>query len=168
MTEEAAPGLPKPGPAHDLLKPFEGTFRAKVTIYFGPDQKQESTGTMVNRFELDGLYLHQDYKGDPNDGPFPSFLGKGYWGFNTATGLYEGFWIDNGSTMMQMETGTVADDQKTWEMKSSFKHPQTGNIVHKRSLITLTDQDNHSMVSYFGEGDAAEMKTMEIQYSRES
>lgn len=165
MSDEAAPGLPKPGQEHELLKPFEGEFRAKVTIHIGPDQKQESTGTMVNRFQLDGLYLHQDYRGDPIEGPFPCFLGKGYWGFNTATKLYEGFWIDNASTMMQMETGLVSEDLKSWEMRSSFKHPQTGKDVHKRTVIALEDHDNHRMTSYFGEGEN-EAKTMEIEYRR--
>ena len=166
MSEDSAPGLPTPGPEHKLLEPFEGTFRAQVTIYMGPDQTQQSTGTMINRFEVDGLYLHQDYQGDPNEGPFPKFVGKGYWGFNTATKQYEGFWIDNASTMMQMETGAVSADGKTWEMKSSFTHPQTGKEMLKRSVIELLDKDRHVMTSYFGESEASEAKTMEIQYSR--
>ena len=36
---------------------------------------------MVSAFQLGGLYLFQDDTGDPSPGPFPEFLGKGYWGF---------------------------------------------------------------------------------------
>jgi hypothetical protein len=55
------PSAPKPGPEHARLKPFEGRFRAKVTLFIGPGQSVATTGTMINSFQLDGLYLHQDY-----------------------------------------------------------------------------------------------------------
>lgn len=44
-------------------------------------------GTMVSAFQLGGLYLFQDYVGDPSPGPFPAFVGKGYWGYNTSSNL---------------------------------------------------------------------------------
>ncbi len=72
--------LPSPGPEHELLKPFAGSFRATVKMWMGPGEPNVSTGQMKNSFQLNGLYLHQDYVGDADDGPFPSFAGKGYWG----------------------------------------------------------------------------------------
>lgn len=168
MSEDAQqPSLPSPGPGHELLKPFEGTFRAQVTIHLGPDATTESTGTMVNSFQVGGLYLHQDYVGDPNDGPFPEFVGKGYWGYNVPAEKYEGFWIDNASTMMQIEEGVVNSAGSEWTMQGSFQHPQTGEQINKRSVITLIDNDHHRMESFFAQGDGEEMKTMEINYTRE-
>ena len=62
---------------HHKLKPFEGTFRAQVRIWMGAGEPVVSTGTMVNEFELDGRFLRQTYKGDPSDGPFGAFEGRG-------------------------------------------------------------------------------------------
>ena len=163
---QSPPGPPRPGSQHELLKPFEGRFRATVKLFMGPDQVHESTGVMVNTFQLGGLYLHQDYTGDAVDGPFPSFLGKGYWGFNTVVGRYEGFWIDNVSTVMQTESGEVDDTGKVWTMFGEVTHPATNQAMKKRSVITLLDGDGHRMDTFFTGQDGAEFKSMEIEYTR--
>lgn len=164
--EEQEFQLPTPGPEHELLKPFEGTFSSVVKIWMGPGDPVESTGTITNTFQLNGLYLHQNYFGDNPDGPFPNFAGKGYWGYNQHTKKYEGFWIDVASTMMQMESGECDSDGKVWEMASGFTHPATGQPVKKRTVITLIDQDHHSMESYFSSEGQPEFKNMEINYTR--
>ena len=157
--------MPTPGAEHELLKPFEGTFKSVVKIWMGPGDPIESTGTMHNSFQLGGLYLHQDYVGDKVDGPFPSFEGKGYWGFNTSSQKFEGFWIDNASSAMQMETGSCSDG-KVWEMFSEFVSPMNGEVMKKRTVITLVDQDHHNMETYIVPDGASEFKNMEINYSR--
>jgi Protein of unknown function (DUF1579) len=164
--ETAGGGPPKPGAQHALLKPFVGTFKSIVRIWMGPGNPMESTGTMASDFQVDGLYLHQNYTGDPNEGPFPNFCGRGYWGFNFATGKYEGFWIDNASPMMQMETGDVDNAGKVWTMLSEMVNPQTGDPMTKKSVISLIDDDHHSMQMYFVGPDGNEFKGMEIQYTR--
>lgn len=166
MSEEEpqGPQPPKPREEHFRLKPFEGTFAAVVKIWMGPGEPMQSSGTMVSSFHLDGLYLHQDYVGDKNDGPFPNFVGKGYWGFNTATEEYEGFWIDNASTTMQLEKGHYDDDTKSWEMKSEISMP--GMVMKKRTVITLVDDNHHKMEAYLDVPDRGEVKNMEISYTR--
>ena len=165
VPQEDCGGAPQPGEQHALLKPFEGKFRAVVKIWMGPGDPMVSAGTMINSFQLDGLYLHQDYVGDPNDGPFPEFKGKGYWGFNTVDGRYEGFWIDNASTMMQTEQGSVDESGRQWTMVSEMTNPMTGLTMQKRSVIRLIDDDHHSMETYFTM-EGQEGKGMEIQYER--
>ena len=108
----------------------------------GPGDPIVQLGTMVSAFQLGGLYLFQDDTGDPSPGPFPEFLGKGYWGFNTSSKKYEGFWSDNASTMMQLEKGDVDASGKIWTMVSSFQHPSSGQTMSKRSVIRLIDQDH--------------------------
>ncbi len=167
-TQEQSFHMPTPGAEHEHLKPFEGTFSAEVKIWMGPGDPVVSTGEMVNAFQLGGLYLHQDYTGDENESPFPSFMGKGYWGFNSTAQQYEGFWIDNASTSMQMETGKCDTDGKVWEMRSEFIHPATGQKMKKRTVITLVDQDHHNMVTYFLNDGQPDYKNMEINYIRKS
>lgn len=158
--------MPTAGAEHHRFKPFEGKFRAEVKMWMGPGDPMVSTGTMTNSLELSGLYLQQDYVGDPNDGPFPAFEGKGFWGFNNATNQYEGFWIDNASTTMQNEKGSVDGRGKVWEMKGEMLCSQTKQTFQKRSVITLIDNDHHKMEMFFKGPDGQEMKNMEIDYER--
>lgn len=151
---------------HARLKPFEGTFRAEVKMWMGPGEPMISTGTMVNEFELGGRFLKQTYKGDPSDGPFPEFEGRGYWGFNKATNKYEGMWIDTASTIMQTEAGEVDDEGMVWTMVGEMPSPMGGGSITKRSVITLIDDDHHMMEMYMPGPDGNEVKGMEIQYKR--
>lgn len=161
MQETAAPG-----PQHGLLEAFVGTFRAVVTIWMGPGDPVVQTGTMTNSMALGGRFLHQDYKGDPVEGPnpFPGFEGHGYWGFNKNTQQFEGFWIDTASTVMQNEAGTVDEAGKVWTMTGEIVGPD-GEISTKRSVISLVDENHHGMEMFFSKGDQ-EFRGMEIQYMR--
>ncbi len=158
--------MPTAGEHQQRLTPFAGKFRSTVKIWMGPGEPMISTGTMTNTLELNGLYLQQDYVGDPNDGPFPSFAGKGFWGFNPHSGNYEGFWIDNASSMMQLETGTVDSSGKIWEMHSSVKVPPHGEPQNRLSRITLIDANRHKMESFFTAPGGRLAKGMEIDYER--
>lgn len=156
--------LSVPGPEHERLRSFVGTFRAEVKIWMGPGDPMVSTGTMTNTMVLGEKFLQQRYLGDPGSGPFPDFQGHGYWGFNTATKQYEGFWIDTASTIMQTETGTVDSSGKVWTMIGEMVDP-SGETMTKRSVMTLEDQDHHRLEMYFVRG-GQDFKGMEIEYQR--
>ncbi len=166
QTEPQGFTVPTAGPAHKRLEPFAGTFKSEVKMWMGPGDPMITTGTMTNSWQLGGLYLHQDYVGDSSEGPFPSFVGKGYWGYNTTSKKYEGFWIDSGSTTMQLESGDVDSSGKIWTMTSELKCPQTGAQMKRRSVITLIDIDHHKVEMYFTRADGIETKAMEINYAR--
>lgn len=154
------------GDEHKKLEPFVGTFKSKVSMWMGPGDPQISTGTMVSEWDLGGRFLKQTYSGDPNEGPFPSFEGRGYMGYNTSSKQYEGMWIDNASTIIQMETGHVDESGKVWTMVGEMPHPMApGQTMAKRSVITVVDEDHHRMEMYFDSGDG-EAKSMEIEYHR--
>lgn len=155
----------QPGEHHAKLEPFVGTFKAKVKMWMGPGEPNESTGTMVNEWDLGGRYVRQTYTGD-DGGPFPGFEGRGYWGYNTVTNEYEGIWLDNACTMMQPEKGQVDDSGKVWTMHGSFANPETGQPMSKRTVITVRDDDRHTMEMFFDVPGMGEMKTMEIEYTR--
>lgn len=153
---------------HKRFEPFAGTFKAEIKMWMGPGEPMVSTGTMVNELDLGGRYLKQVFTGDPNDGPFPSFEGRGFWGYNTAEKKYEGFWIDNACTLMQTESGHVDEAGTVWTMHGEMTDPQSGGTLKKRSIITLEDNDHHSMEMYFTAPGGAESKAMEIRYERVS
>ena len=137
-----------------------------MKMWMGPGEPMLSTGVMTNALELGGRYLHQSYKGDPNPGPFPSFEGRGYWGYSTTDSRYEGFWVDNACTFMQTEQGQVDAAGKVWTMHSSMTSPQTGKPMKKKSVITLKDDDHHTMEMYFESPDGGYQKSMHIEYTR--
>jgi hypothetical protein len=162
---DAMQKMGQPGPEHEKLAPFVGTFRAQVKLWMGPGDPAQSTGTMVNTRDLGGLFLRQEYKGDPGEGPFPSFEGRGFWGYNKTSKKYEGFWIDNASSLMQIETGSLDTAGKVWTMVGSMPNPQTGEPMTKRSVITLQDRDHHKLEMFF-ESKGRESRAMEIEYTR--
>lgn len=171
MTDQATQmdscaAMSEPVEAHRKLEPFVGTFKAEVTIWMGPGEPMVSTGTMTNTWELGGRFLHQSYAGDPDDGPFPDFQGRGYWGYNTGTNQYEGFWIDSAGTMMQHDAGSVDAGGNVWTMTGSMYNPQVNGQMTKKSVITLRDRDHHSMEMFMTGPDGKECKVMEIQYTR--
>ncbi len=166
-THEGCAAMGNPVEAHDRLKPFVGAFKAEVKMWMGPGDPQVSTGVMNNSFDLGGRFLRQVYTGDQAEGPFPDFEGRGFWGYNTTTNEYEGFWIDTASTMMQTERGQVDDAGRVWTMIGSMATPDGGSW-DKRSVITLVDDDHHSMEMYFRGPDGNENKGMEIQYTRQT
>lgn len=157
--------IPEPGPEHEQLKPFEGTFRAQVKIWMGPGDPMVSTGTMENTMDLGGRFLRQTYTGDPSQGPFPNFEGRGFWGYNQIAKQYEGVWIDNASSVMQTDAGTIDSTGKVWTMSGAVPDPQTGASITKKSIITLQDDDHHRIEMYFVK-DGQEFKGMEIEYTR--
>lgn len=151
---------------HKKLEPFVGTFKAQVKLWMGPGDPMVSTGVMTNSWVLGGRFLKQDYRGDQQGQPMPPFEGHGYWGFNNTTGKYEGFWIDNASTMMQTEVGAIESSGKVWTMVGEMTNPQTKQPLSKRSVITLHDVDHHDLEMYFSGPDGKESKAMEIKYER--
>jgi len=152
--------------AHKKLEPFAGTFKAKVKLWMGSVEPHVSTGVMTNTLDLGGRFLKQAYKGDPTEGPFPNFEGRGFWGYNTVDRRYEGFWIDTASTFMQTEHGQVDESGKVWTMRGRMTDPQSGGQMEKRSVITLKGNDRHSVEMYFTVPGGSEFKAMEIQYER--
>ena len=151
---------------HRLLEPFVGTFRATVKLWMGgATEPMITTGTMVNRLDLGGRYVHQHYTGDEVDGPYPSFEGRGYWGYNTLAQRFEGFWIDNASTLMTIEYGDVNDDGKVWTMTTHLECHDGGTMT-RTSIITLKDHDHHAMEAFIDKPDGGRTKTMEIEYVR--
>ncbi len=166
-TQTEAPNMmPRPTTQHRRLEPFAGQFRSEVKMWMGSGDPYISTGTMTNSWQVDDLFLHQDYVGDASQGAVPAFRGQGFWGFNTTTGHYEGFWIDNASTMMQMESGDVDESGKIWTMHSEVRCSRTGVKMKKRSVITLIDNHHHKIEMFFTGADGNEMKAMEINYTR--
>lgn len=165
MSEAAEQGPIAPGPEHERLAPFVGTFATVVRLWHGPGDPFESSGTMVNRWVHGRRFLRQEFKGDAVEGAPTVFEGSGYFGYNRSDRRYEGVWVDNASTQMQFEHGDVDAAGRVWEMRGSFTDPNSGATIDKRTVITVHDDDRHDMVVYFKLPEG-EFKAMELLYRR--
>ncbi len=157
--------LAAPNEEHTRLEAFVGKFTAEVKIWMGPGEPMVTTGVMTNSMDLGGRFLRQTYQGDDVEGPFPSFAGRGYWGYNKTDQRWEGFWIDTGSTVMQFEHGQVDESGSVWTLTGEMTDPITGQSMVKSSVITLIDPDHHSIEMYY-ETPEAKTKGLEIHYRR--
>jgi len=166
MADETCPDVSQKTREHDLFKPFVGEFRAEVRLFLGPGDPMVTHGVMRNELDLGGRYLRQHFTGDEADGPFPNFEGRGYWGYNTLLGRFEGFWIDTASTFMSTESGEVDADGRTWTMLGESTNPETGGSLKKRTVVALVDDDHHTMDTWFEPPEHGEFKAMEIRYER--
>lgn len=154
------------GAHHARMTPLAGEFRATVRMWMGPGDPHVSTGVMVNTWDLGGRFLKQVYKGNDMEGPFPNFEGRGYMGYNDATGRWEGVWLDNAATMMHIDEGEYDESVGHWEMSGTLTNPENGLVMRKRSVFRVLDNDRHTMESWFAAPDGPEFKSMEIEFER--
>ncbi|KAA0214661.1 MAG: DUF1579 domain-containing protein [Leptolyngbya sp. PLA3] len=147
-------------PEHKHLEAFIGEWNAEVKIWMGQGEPQVTRGVMVNTFILGGRFIEQKYQGHGYD-----FQGSGLFGYNKASGKFEGLWIDTMSTMMQTDIGTYDPGKKTFTMLSKVNCSEMGEMT-RTSLIKVHGPDKHVMEMYFAPQGGTEDKCMEITYTR--
>ncbi|HED54235.1 MAG TPA: DUF1579 domain-containing protein [Phycisphaerales bacterium] len=157
--------MAEPRAEHKQLEKFVGTWRSKVQLWMGPGEPMQSAGTMVNTMDLGGRFLKQVYTGDSENSDFPDFAGRGFVGFNAFTNQYEGFWIDTAGTQMSFESGSFDQASNSWTMTGKVDMGP-GNKVAKRSVITIINDNEHTLEMFMDTPDAGETKVMHIHYTR--
>lgn len=152
-----------PGPNHELLSDFVGTWDTKVQVWMGPDaDPQESSGKSENRWVLGKRYLHSTYEGDFQGGPFH---GIGYTGYDNIEKKFVSVWMDTISTTFMVEKGDYDPSSRTFTYYSEFKDPM-GNKVLNKSRVRLLGKDKHVVAMWHKKGDADYVKALEITYTR--
>jgi hypothetical protein len=161
MTEEMEAmikaGMPGGHHAHlnDLVGEWEGTF--KVTMQ--PDAPpMEMEGRVKRDWVLDGRYIQEEVVCET---PFGVFRGIGFVGYNNIDGEYQIIWMDNQSTAIYMETGTL--DPKTMQMRTrgSQRNPATGQVMWTHGTLDLSSPDHHSFIGYQTLPNGTDSKMME-------
>src|SRR5262245_39324125 len=85
-----AQDMPKPGPEHDKLKQFVGTWDAHVKTTFEPGKPaQESKGIYTAKLDVGGFFLITDFKGEIMGA---KFHGHGMSGYDPHKKKYIGVW----------------------------------------------------------------------------
>ena len=151
-----------PGPAHEVLKPMAGDFKAVVKMWQGAGEPQASAGACRNTWVLGGRFLQSDYKGDFMG---QTFEGLGFTGYDNMKKQYIGLWMDTMGTMVMISTGTADAASKAITMNSTMDDPTTGKAMPLRSVTKIID-DNQHVYSMYGAYEGKEQLMMEITYTR--
>jgi hypothetical protein len=173
ITSEAAPMDPAdmkawmnymtPGPMHQMLAKFNGTWKESVTFWMKPDAPaSSSTSTCVNQMIMDNRYQESNHVGDMNGMPFE---GRGYLGYDNAKNVFVSTWMDNmGTGIMSME-GKWDEKNKVIHFTGNMVDPMTGKELKVREEFKMIDDNNQLMEMYMTQN-GKEFKSLEIKFTR--
>ena len=101
--------MPKPGPEHEKLRAFEGSWVGEETIHPSPWDPEggPATARWTNRIDLDGFFAVTDYV--QKRGGQVSYRGHGVFGHDAEPAVTRMTWFDNMGIMHPAEGRWEAD-----------------------------------------------------------
>jgi hypothetical protein len=161
---EAWMKVAQPGPHHEHLAPFVGSWKGKVQMWMtpdGPPMEEESTAEVA--WLLGGRYLEWRITGNFAGMPYEARAIEGY---NNVDQRYESTWIDNFGTLILFFTGSCSHDGKSRTMATHFQDVVSGGTVGYRTDYEWIDDDHFRQTAYMDKGEG-EVKQMVINYTRQ-
>ena len=156
--------LAQPGPHHEHLALFVGTWKGKVQMWMGPDAPEMTEeGIAEVAWIMGGRYLEWKHTGDYGGMPYEARAIEGY---NNGEEQYESTWIDNFGTLILFFEGSCSDDGKSRVMSSQFVDVIAGGTIDYRTEYKWIDEDHFTYTAYMDKGDG-EFKNMIINYERQ-
>lgn len=159
---------------HNRLASLDGTWSYTVKMWMNGDPTSKpdtSKGTATRKSVMGGRYISMDVKGMMSmpgaDGKMTEFefLGHSTEGYDNAKQKFVGTWYDNMGTGIMMSEGTYDEGSKTFTYTGEYE-PMPGMKMKVRETLKLTDKD-HMVMEWYEDRGGKEMKTMEIDYTRE-
>lgn len=134
---------PKPGPEHDLLKKWEGTWDVIMKV-----EGAESKGTSTYKMELGGLWLASSLDIEL----FGSkFTGKGMDTYDAKKKKFVSIWCDSMSTSPMILEGTYDKETKKMTMSGESAGPD-GKPQKTRTVTEFKDENTAVFEMYMGDG----------------
>jgi hypothetical protein len=134
---------PKPGPEHEMLKKWEGTWDATMKM-----MGMESKGTATYKMDLGGLWLVSTFEGELGGG---KFSGRGMDSYDPAKKKYVAVWCDSWSTSPMTMEGTYDAAKKTLTMEGEGPG-MDGKPTKYKSVSEWKDDDTVLFTMYMGGG----------------
>jgi hypothetical protein len=153
-----------PGEVHRRLAVWAGEWKAKQR-FWGPDPSapaMEMEGSASIEVVMGGRFLIEHYEGLTPMGPFQ---GMHIFGFNKTVGQHESVWFDSMGTAILFTSGPDNPDGPT-TLTGTFDDVMTGDKVAMRTVTTSVSDDEILFEMFEAREGAAEMKTMEVVYTR--
>jgi len=158
-----AMALPKPGPAHEVLKGEEGTWDATVETFAAGGPPSVTKGVETNTLSCGGLWLLTDFKGETMNQPFQ---GHGVKGYDLIKKKYVSTWVDSMSAALNIGESTF--DQATKTMTGWIEGPDpSGKISKTKAVVQWKSADTRVFTMYVPASPGApESPMLRITYKR--
>lgn len=158
----------RPGEAHKALEFFAGTWNAQVQFSNLPGGSLTNgagvvSGKVVTTWVHGGRFLRSEYTGGVGGKDFTASATLGY---NNATGVFEGTWMDSTSTGQRSRTGSVDSSGNVYTFTSEFPDAITGAPTKFKEVLTVFS-DRHYIHQVFEVGPTGiEHRVQEVAYTR--
>jgi len=146
----------KPGPQHDMLKAWQGTWDTSIKT-----GGESSKGTSVCKIGLNGLWLFESFKGEVAGMPYE---GRGATSYDPAKKKFVGVWMDSMSASVMLSAGTYDKATKTMTMVGDMPAPD-GKTV-KAIMTTVVKDADTKVFTLKGSADGKEFEMIQVTYKR--
>jgi hypothetical protein len=156
--------LAQPGPHHENLAPFVGTWKGQVRMWMSPDAPEMTeAATAEVAWIMGGRFLEWKILGQYGGMPYEARSIEGY---SNGEERYEGFWIDTFGTLMVYSEGSGSEDGKSRVMSTEINDVVAGGTMTYRTEFKWIDENRFTHTGWVDKGDG-EFKNMEITYERQ-
>lgn len=153
-----------PNENHAVLNGMVGSWDHTAKWWKAPGTEPDvTTGTTEAKWILGGRFVEGIVTGTMMGQPFE---GKSIVGYDNVKKEYTSIWIDSMMTGMMVSKSTYDAATKTFSETGDFSCPFMGPNTKYRGAIKLIDDNSYVYEMYMTGPDGAEMKTMEITYTR--
>jgi hypothetical protein len=153
-----------PGRFHAALEPSIGEFEAVVRFAMEPGAPLiESKGVVKREWVHDGRFVKETVEAETMGSPYRA---TGYIGYNNVDGQYEIVWMDNQSTGIMFETGSMNLDTNVMTMLGSRRDPATGRVIRNVGRWDLSDPDRQTASGHTLDAEGREFKSFEGVFER--
>jgi hypothetical protein len=154
--------LAAPGPNHEMLKSWAGSWKARTKSWMGPGEPQVTEGSVERSVILGGRYLKEEYTGMFNGMPFQ---GLGLTGYDNISKEFVSTWVDSFGTGIMRSRGRVDSTGKMLTWSATSNDPITKKEVTMKMVNQIVDPATQ-VFSMYENREGQEVKTMEITYTR--
>ena len=154
------------GPPHEDLQRRVGDWDVTVKFWFAPGAPPEvSEGSSTVEAIMGGRYILEHFESTMPDGT--PFKGMGLVGYDNIKERFVATWVDvMSSGLLTAESTSHADDFSRVEYHGESPDPVAGRYKDQRSVETWSDPDTRVMEAWEEGPGGAEVKVMEITYTR--
>jgi hypothetical protein len=149
--------MEKPGPEHEQLKQFVGTWDA-VMEFAGQKSKAMSTYKSI----CGGMWVASDFKGDFAGMPFE---GHGVDGYDQKAKKYVSVWVDSMSSSPLRMEGNYDPKTKAMVMTGESRGPD-GQPQKFKAITEIKDKDHFTFKMHMVQPDGQEQVGFTIEYTR--
>lgn len=157
-----------PGPQHAHLAKFVGDWNLTTKMWMDPSaEPQTNVATATMKQIMDGRFLVEKVSGNFEfGGEVAPFEGMAIMGFDNHKQEFFSLWLDNFSTGVMQEWGSLQPDGKTLKTAGSMYNPMIGSVVETKSVMKVVDDNTRLLEMWMPASDGKMFKHMEITYTR--